>query len=179
MSFDISESKNNLEDKFKVANHLNIFLRRNSVPIIMISSRYLKYGLRTSNARYIINCAIEAIELDFSRRGIKISSFKIYEGQSYYIALMSTDCMYPTVLKKIAMNIEHRSRIGSLMDIDVIDIDATSLTRRICEIEPRKCIICDDYATECLRHLSHKEIEYEDAINEIISNDKFGNKISA
>ena len=179
MSFDISESNNYLEDKFKVANHLNVFLRRHAVPVIMILSRYVKYGLSTSNARYIINSAIEKIESDFSKRGIKISSFKVYEGQNYYIALMSTNCMYATVLKKITMDIEHSSVLGSLMDLDVIDIDGTSISRRGCEIEPRKCIICDDYATECFRHFSHSENEYKNAINEIISDDKFGNKISA
>lgn len=71
-------------------------------------------------------------------------------------------------IKKKTIEIEDNHPLGRLFDIDVIDIDATPVSRRDFNIEPRKCIICNNKALECYIEKKHTQKEIKNKVNEII-----------
>lgn len=174
MAFNLSGESNYLDDKIQVAKIRDKCLRKNGTPIIIIKSRYMEYGASISNNRYIVNSAIEQIECEATKRGINITSCEVHKSNNYYMAVVTTDCSYATKLKKLTLDIENYHRIGSIMDLDVVDINGISISRKSRDIEPRKCIICGEYSTICLHKNSHNQNEYDSKVKEIIHYDKFG-----
>ena len=177
MSFSFLDSHIYLDDKIKVARLTEEYLRKAKRPIILLTARYMKYGLDMSNKKYIVDISIEQLEKTLSDKGIKITSFQTIKGTSYYMAIISTNCRYASILKKITIGIEKRHKIGFLMDLNVVDVDGISLSRKVCAIEPRKCIICGGSDSDCLKNKHHEDFEYLNNINEAILNDKFSNQI--
>ncbi len=71
-------------------------------------------------------------------------------------------------VKKKAIKIEDSHSLGRLFDIDVIDLDGLSISRRDFGMKPRKCILCDNSAVECYIEKRHEREELMLKINEII-----------
>lgn len=71
-------------------------------------------------------------------------------------------------IKWKAINIENEHSLGRLFDIDVIDIKGNSISRRDFNVEPRRCIICDNIALECYVGKKHKLKELKLKVDEII-----------
>ncbi|HRV33871.1 MAG TPA: citrate lyase holo-[acyl-carrier protein] synthase [Anaerovoracaceae bacterium] len=57
----------------------------------------------------------------------------------------------PTDLKERAVTIESQSRVGRLLDLDVIDTDGTKRSR----MQPRSCLVCGGPVTFCSRSRAH------------------------
>lgn len=67
-------------------------------------------------------------------------------------------------LKKIAIEIEEKHNLGRFVDIDVYDIDGSSISRTSLNYKKRKCYICDEDAVICTRSMKHKEEELKNHI---------------
>lgn len=71
-------------------------------------------------------------------------------------------------IKKKTIKIEDSHSLGRLFDIDVVDLNGSSISRRNFGMEPRKCIICDNSAVECYIEKRHTMEELMFKTNEII-----------
>lgn len=70
-------------------------------------------------------------------------------------------------IKNRTITIEDGSALGRIFDIDVIDIDGKSLSRRELNLEPRKCLLCDEEASLCSRSRKHSVDELITEINRL------------
>lgn len=70
-------------------------------------------------------------------------------------------------LKRSLIDIEENHPLGRLFDLDVMGISRDQLN-----IEPRKCLICDDDAHGCSRSRKHSIKEILDKINLIITKEQ-------
>lgn len=66
---------------------------------------------------------------------------------------------YAEDIKKIAIDIENKHTLGRCVDIDVYDVDGTSMSRTEFGYEMRKCFLCEDLAHCCVRSKRHVEKE--------------------
>ena len=57
--------------------------------------------------------------------------------------------------KKRVIALENRSPLSRLWDIDIIDRDGKTISRRDLGLPPRRCLICDDDAKTCARARRH------------------------
>jgi holo-ACP synthase len=67
-------------------------------------------------------------------------------------------------LKKNAVDIENKHRLGRCVDIDVYDTGGTQIGRKDIGMESRKCFICDEDAHSCVRSRKHNIDEIKNYI---------------
>jgi holo-ACP synthase CitX len=58
-------------------------------------------------------------------------------------------------LKSAMIQLEQQHPLGRLFDLDVLDSDGRSLSRREFDLAPRRCLICDELAAACGRSRRH------------------------
>jgi holo-ACP synthase/triphosphoribosyl-dephospho-CoA synthase len=80
-------------------------------------------------------------------------------------------------IKKILLQIEEKSPLGRLFDIDVLDKNGKKVSRSYYSMPYRKCLICDRTAYECSRGRTHSVEELLEKEIEIMS-EYFANKYS-
>lgn len=77
----------------------------------------------------------------------------------------------PVVVKMKTINFEETFKWGRLLDIDVFDpVTKLGLSRNDLQIQPRKCLICNDTAKVCGRGKKHNLQELYAQINRLIKN---------
>lgn len=67
-------------------------------------------------------------------------------------------------LKKNAVDIESKHRLGRCVDIDVYDTGGTQIGRKDIGMESRKCFICNEDAHYCVRSRKHNIDEIKNFI---------------
>ena len=70
-------------------------------------------------------------------------------------------------IKQITVEIEVSHRLGRLFDIDVIDVNHLSISRKDLDLEQRKCLICEKPAFICGRNRTHTVEVLLDKIDQI------------
>ena len=61
----------------------------------------------------------------------------------------------PVTLKRLAVDIEESHPLGRLFDIDVFGDHPTAVGREALGLAPRRCLVCDRPAHECVRSKRH------------------------
>lgn len=69
-----------------------------------------------------------------------------------------------------APDVRHRGfpSLGSAFDLDVIQSDATPLSRTDVGFVPRRCLLCDQEARWCMRNHTHTQEEILQRIDEMV-----------
>lgn len=85
-----------------------------------------------------------------------ISDFSKHESEDGVYALLKFKQNGIESIKKVLIHIEDTHPIGRHIDLDIYSKDRMrSLSRRDLNIAPRKCIICQDAANDCIRLSRH------------------------
>ena len=93
-------------------------------------------------------------------------------GQEGFISLD----LNPFRTKEITVELEDTHHLGRIFDFDVFDVSHNQITRADLQLEPRKCLLCDENAIKCMRQKNHTYEELSSKVEEIgIS---FFNKVS-
>lgn len=61
----------------------------------------------------------------------------------------------PLRVKRLMVRLEDRNPLGRLLDIDVLDLDGTKISRNEVAQPPRKCLLCEEPVTACARSRRH------------------------
>lgn len=83
-----------------------------------------------------------------------------------------------TYLKTLTCKIESTHPLGRFMDIDVIDRQGVSLSRKALGYERRKCFVCEEDAFSCARSQKHTIQELNQTILEVLLKHAFGTYIT-
>ncbi|MDD4505804.1 MAG: citrate lyase holo-[acyl-carrier protein] synthase [Sulfurospirillaceae bacterium] len=83
-----------------------------------------------------------------------------------------------TYLKTLTCKIESTHPLGRFMDIDVIDRQGVSLSRKALGYERRKCFVCEEDAFSCARSQKHTIQELNQMILEALLKHAFGTYIT-
>lgn len=71
-------------------------------------------------------------------------------------------------VKRQMCGIEDFHPLGRLFDLDVIQSDATPLSRTDVGFVPRRCLLCDQEARWCMRNHTHTQEEILQRIDEMV-----------
>lgn len=109
---------------------------------------------------------IEVIEL-LAREGyvVKMNESEYRNTGFEYMASVEAD---PIILKRKLTELEERTPIGRLYDIDVICPDGKKVSRGEVGKDVRKCILCTEDAHVCGRNRTHTLKELVDHVEQII-----------
>jgi Phosphoribosyl-dephospho-CoA transferase (holo-ACP synthetase) len=66
------------------------------------------------------------------------------------------------------ITLEQQHPLGRLFDLDVLQADGRSLSRREFDLPPRRCLICDELAAACGRSRRHSSEELQVRIHQIL-----------
>lgn len=83
-----------------------------------------------------------------------------------------------TYLKTLTCKIESTHPLGRFMDIDVIDTQGVSLSRKALGYERRKCFVCEEDAFICARSQKHTTQELNQTILKALLKHAFGTYIT-
>jgi len=110
----------------------------------------------------------EFLEL-FSRTGADIlfSEKTVTADGPEYLMVCPVDAVW---IKKMAIEFEDSNEGGRLADIDVMDSDSLPLSRESLGIPPRKCLLCNSPARDCIVLGSHDISEVMAEVIRIIRN---------
>lgn len=75
-------------------------------------------------------------------------------------------------IKKFMVELEETHRYGRLFDIDVLNSRGEQISRRILNVKPRRCLVCDEAAVICVRKRAHSLDEIYSKLNNILSEEK-------
>ena len=71
--------------------------------------------------------------------------------------------------KQLAIDLENKHPLGRIFDIDIYDLDGTSIGREKMNIHSRGCLICSEDARICMRSGKHTLEEVIDSVNSLIN----------
>lgn len=63
--------------------------------------------------------------------------------------------IHPVELKKALITLEQQHPLGRLFDLDVLNSDGLSLSRKDFDLPPRRCFVCNELAAVCGRSRRH------------------------
>lgn len=75
--------------------------------------------------------------------------------------------MYPMLLKVLSISIEESHPLGRIFDIDIFQSNLEQVSRIHISKEPRKCLLCEDSAINCIRLQKHNSKELLEKIQNI------------
>ncbi|WP_334328792.1 citrate lyase holo-[acyl-carrier protein] synthase [Companilactobacillus sp. HBUAS59699] len=87
-------------------------------------------------------------------------------------AIVNSDAQ---IVKTAAVKFENENPLGEIFDIDVYIVHGDtlgSLNRKDLHLQPRKCLICDKTAEECIRERNHSVEELQAHISKLINDYK-------
>lgn len=86
--------------------------------------------------------------------GVRILEERNCHMLSGPIAALAVD-MTPEAAKTLAVEIELADAYGRLLDIDVYATDGRQISRTDLGLPPRRCLLCDEHFTVCMREKRH------------------------
>ena len=83
-------------------------------------------------------------------------------------ALLGT-CQNSRQMKRQTVALENATVAGRLLDIDIYDPEGRQLGRSELRLPPRRCLICDNAAVDCIRQQLHSPYELKVRIDELLA----------
>lgn len=99
--------------------------------------------------------------------GVRILEERSCHMQSGPIAALAVD-MTPEAAKRLAVAIEHENIYGRLLDIDVYATDGRQLSRTELGLPARRCLLCEQHFTVCMRERKHSLTELVERANYLL-----------
>ncbi len=118
-------------------------------------------------ARLLMDGALGALEVLLDRRKWPLLSRELRLDPTGPEALLVVDAD-ALELKRATVGLEDTHALGRLWDLDVIDPEQGSLSRRLLDLPPRLCLLCGEAAHACARSRAHPLPELLEAIRERI-----------
>lgn len=116
-------------------------------------------------ARFLQKEAVAEIDALCTRQGWQVHSFESIQQKAGPEALYAVAVDAQT-LKLALTQLENMHELGRLWDMDVIDPQQGSLSRRSLGFDGRRCLVCDEPGHACARSRAHPLPELLQAIKE-------------
>ncbi|MDO5726015.1 MAG: citrate lyase holo-[acyl-carrier protein] synthase [Tissierellia bacterium] len=135
--------------------------RRNYIDNMTKADTDTIISLKTNYCGDLKNGVLQDILFEIAKKEL-IKVFKLHsntfiiedtdDGKNL-IAKLNID---PNMAKKLAVNLEENHKLGRLFDIDIYH-DEKAISRKDLNLDQRLCIVCGNFARNCIRNRSHSE----------------------
>lgn len=153
-----------LEDREYRYNKILQLIEIYKLPVICGKINYIGSNKNTKESEEAFSVLLESLYLKYNSFCVYSKKLEGYDGKS---VLMVVD-MNQLDAKKTSIYIEENHVLGRIFDIDVYIEDGTSVGRENLNINPRRCIICDEDARICMRTKKHTVFEVIEEIHKLI-----------
>lgn len=149
-------TKNNIGmDKINRIKFQKRLIKKINMPLIVTKVNYPELSKYNDIAKNIIQSMDKIISDVFCN----YISFKILritlEGPIVTMAVNKSS----TEVKRITVEIEEKHILGKCVDIEVVDKDLKTISRKDLGYSEKKCFLCKKYLKECMRKRTHSDNE--------------------
>lgn len=108
------------------------------------------------------------IEALLKERLVLVNHLETIKEKTGYEAFYSVDAS-PEFVKELMISLEDQDRLGRLLDIDVLRVDGSKVSREELGYPARRCLLCDEPAHACSRSRRHSIEELVQEISRILN----------
>lgn len=108
------------------------------------------------------------LEREVSDWGIRIKAMNQVSENAGFMKFYVLDSVDPAGVKDLAVRLEETHPLGRLWDIDVYNIEGTSMSRDFLSAPARTCFICGLEAKGCARNRTHSVEELMEKVANMI-----------
>lgn len=115
----------------------------------------------------VFNAAVCEVEKALATEGIRINESFFSANDAGNCLVISADAD-PLLLKRLCVAIENNHKWGRLFDLDVWDCEGKHIKRSQIGYNKRCCMVCDDYAVNCIVSKRHSKNEVLDQVERLL-----------
>ncbi|SJN56432.1 Apo-citrate lyase phosphoribosyl-dephospho-CoA transferase [Vibrio ruber DSM 16370] len=131
------------------------WLRTYGVPLVSFSINMPGPVKLNAVSEQIFAQGLAALEAICHEQGWTLIAQQIHHEKTGPEGIFAVQGVSASILKKQMMHIEKTHPTGRLMDLDVIDKQGKSISRKAYQIGRRKCLLCEEDAVICARSRRH------------------------
>lgn len=131
------------------------WLKRHSLPLVSFSVNMPGPHKMTECTKNIFDQGVQAVSEVCIKNCWAIEGRQVLLQPTGPEAIFAVKAPSAMSLKRVMIDIEKQHHLGRIMDLDVIDINGQSISRKSQGMNWRKCFICDEYAAVCSRTRKH------------------------
>lgn len=141
-----------------------------SQPLITLTTHLPKHMAQGTYAKQLFQISLNAVCNQLIEHNLCLLKSEVINqdiGDEAMFVIAGTSA---SKLKRAMIMLEKNHLLGALMNVDVMDHEGKMISRKSCEIEPRKCLICDNAASYCSTIRKHSSDELETKVIAMLEN---------
>ncbi|WED23949.1 citrate lyase holo-[acyl-carrier protein] synthase [Vibrio sp. JC009] len=126
-----------------------------SLPLITLNNYVPQHMVHTTAAKKLFQISLNAVQEELNKlqcRVVKSVELNQKTGDELLLVVVGASS---SELKRAMIKLEKHHMLGALMNVDVMTDEGKMISRQACEMEPRKCVICDNAASYCTTIRNH------------------------
>ncbi|WP_165311639.1 citrate lyase holo-[acyl-carrier protein] synthase [Vibrio ziniensis] len=142
--------------------------KKYELPLIVVKTNIFNELDQSEHANFVYKLALEEVQKTISAMDATVIEYDDAKSAANLESLFVVRGVTTSNLKRAMVKIENNHPLGSLINIDIIDCQGYSVSRRGTQMESRKCILCDHPASYCATNHRHSIQEIKDQITLMI-----------
>lgn len=151
-----------LDDREKRINFVNDIVYKNKNFVITIKANICGIDKNIKETNLILPYFLKKVLNEFDV--VRYQKVNSYDGNYFIVEINEKDCFY---IKSTLVNIED-STLGRFIDLDLYTGLESSISRKDINVPRRKCIICDDDYSICIRENKHTQADIIETSKQLI-----------
>lgn len=144
------------------------WIAKHQLPLITLTTYMPEHMVHSTHAKKLFKEALEATQAQLNNLGCRIVKKEVFNQKSGDEAMYIVAGASSTELKRAMIKLERQHFLGALMNLDVMNTEGKTISRKEYELEPRKCLICNGAASYCATVHKHSSTELESKINAMV-----------
>lgn len=144
------------------------WIAKHQLPLITLTTYMPEHMVHSTDAKKVFNEAVNATKNQLSELGCKVVKEEVFHQKSGDEAMYIVAGASSSELKRTMIKLERQHFLGSLINLDVMNHEGKTISRKACELEPRKCLVCNGAASYCATVHKHAPSELESKINTML-----------
>ncbi|MDG3085614.1 citrate lyase holo-[acyl-carrier protein] synthase [Vibrio hannami] len=144
------------------------WIAKHQLPLITLTTYMPKHMVHSTGAKKLFLSAMESTLSELNNLGCRVEKKEVFNQKSGSEAMFVVAGASPTQLKKAMIKLERRHFLGSLINLDVMNSEGKTISRKAYELEPRKCIVCNNAASYCSTANKHSAYEIESKVSALL-----------
>lgn len=141
------------------------WVAKHKLPLITLTTYMPEHMARRPLADKVFAVACQALGAKLVLIGCDIIKEEVFHQKSGNEAMLIVQGLSSSELKRAMIKLEREHSLGALFNLDVMDSEGKTISRKASEMEARKCLICNRPASYCSTVKKHSAVELEARIS--------------
>lgn len=144
-------------------------IAKHQLPLITLTTYLPQSLIHNTIGKKVFALASKVALAEIKILGGTIVKEAVFQRKSTHEAMYVVSGISAMEIKKNMIKLETRHLLGSFFNFDVMNGEGKTISRKSCELDARKCIICDQAASYCSCYYKHTQEELEQKTHTILA----------